>query len=108
MSYIIDPSVERGATTEDLLSVRDADLDKAEEFFEKGDLSKMTTLSVSAGTLRFPNGGPALDFKDYEAKVSASFRTTDGDRVLITVDGGMLNVTQLVASLRKAVADARL
>lgn len=105
--YIIDPSVARGATTEDLLGIRDVELDKAEEFFEKGTLSQITTVSVSAGTLRFPDNGTDLDFIDYEAKVSTTFRTTDGERVFITVDGGMLNVTQLVAALRKAVSDAR-
>lgn len=110
MSYIIDPSIEKGATTEDLLSITDADLDKAAKLFEEGPLDKMTTLAVSAGTLRFPkdSGTTNLEFTDYEAKVSASFRTTDGDRVLVTVDGGMLNVTDLMEGLRTAVHDARL
>lgn len=107
MSYIIKPSV-ASASVEDLLSVTDAELNKAADFFEKGAVQDLTTISVTAGLFFFTDGRSDLEFTDYEGKVAASFRDTEGNRILITVDGGMLNVTTLVADLRKAVHDARL
>lgn len=105
--YLITPKIKPNTTDEELRAIPDSELLKAEEFFEKGNLADITTMSVAAGTLQFPETSATIEFTDYESKIASSFRNEDGERIFITVDGGMINVTALVDALKEAVHNAR-
>ncbi|QIG57996.1 hypothetical protein SEA_PAULODIABOLI_312 [Microbacterium phage PauloDiaboli] len=105
MSYVIDPTIS-AEKREELLDVTDEELEAAEAFFKNAELSQGITIDVANGHIRL-RGGPSIEFVNYKGKVSAMFDTTDGDRIYLTEDGGMINVTELLGMLRKAVSDAR-